>query len=60
MENVKLLVVLSLNDMGVKDDFIGVLKGCSKKLKKEIQLQTKITTDIKINRHKIIHKNKVN
>ena len=35
MENVKLLVVLSLNDMGVKDDFIGVLKGCSKKLKKE-------------------------
>jgi hypothetical protein len=30
-----------------------------KKLKKEIQLQTKITTDIKINRHKIIHKNKV-
>ena len=30
-----------------------------KKLKKEIQLQTKITTDIKINRHKLIHKNKV-
>ena len=35
MDNIKFLIVSTIKDMGVKDDFIGILKQCSNKRFKE-------------------------